>query len=378
MCADGCARSLEYLVERTITNSGNEFIAERSPLVTFALFSYNQQKYIRDAVEGALTQDYQPLEIILSDDSSTDRTYEIMQELAAAYKGIHRIIVRQTKRNVGVFAHVVEVASIASGKLLVLAAGDDVSKKHRVSEIVRIWNIDSPWGIHSRYDICNSSGEIIAKNQRSEDLFDQKCELRRYFIDIDPKMQIIHGATSAYDIRAFSLLPKAFPEHIMSEDGVLSIFLGAFGKRCVFIDQSLIFYRQHDDAITMTVRPDSFISLKKARLLTEKESAYSYNMYKRAKMFLENLNGAPDQVRPINMAVLLREIVFQRVKSRRVTWQFREGFQAIIIAFQEKRIGSIIPALIGTKAGALYVFFSFNIRHAIRKLTFLVTRTRRQ
>ena len=50
------------------------------PLVTFALFAYNQEEFIREAVEGAFAQTYEPLEIILSDDCSSDRTYEIIQE----------------------------------------------------------------------------------------------------------------------------------------------------------------------------------------------------------------------------------------------------------------------------------------------------------
>lgn len=45
------------------------------PLVTFALLAYSQEKYIREAVEGAFAQTYEPLEIILSDDCSSDRTY---------------------------------------------------------------------------------------------------------------------------------------------------------------------------------------------------------------------------------------------------------------------------------------------------------------
>ena len=59
------------------------------PLVTFALFAYNQEKYIREAVEGTFSQTYEPLEIILSDDCSSDRTFEIMEEMAATYDGPH-------------------------------------------------------------------------------------------------------------------------------------------------------------------------------------------------------------------------------------------------------------------------------------------------
>ena len=57
------------------------------PLVTFALLANNQEDYIREAVQGTFAQAYKPLEITLSDDCSSDRTDQIMQEMAGAYRG---------------------------------------------------------------------------------------------------------------------------------------------------------------------------------------------------------------------------------------------------------------------------------------------------
>jgi glycosyltransferase involved in cell wall biosynthesis len=42
-------------------------------------------------VEGAFSQTYSPLEIILSDDCSSDRTFEIMEEMAREYQGPHLV-----------------------------------------------------------------------------------------------------------------------------------------------------------------------------------------------------------------------------------------------------------------------------------------------
>jgi len=75
------------------------------PLVTFALFAYDQERYIREALEGAFAQSYQPLEILLSDDCSTDRTFDIMREMAAAYAGPHRIRLYRNPTNLGVAGH---------------------------------------------------------------------------------------------------------------------------------------------------------------------------------------------------------------------------------------------------------------------------------
>ena len=79
---------------------------EDRPLVTFAIFSHNQETYIREAVEGAFAQIYEPLEIILSDDCSTDRTFEIMKELASAYHGKHQVVLNKTADNLGTIDHI--------------------------------------------------------------------------------------------------------------------------------------------------------------------------------------------------------------------------------------------------------------------------------
>jgi glycosyltransferase involved in cell wall biosynthesis len=106
------------------------------PLVTFCVLSFNQEKYVREAVEGALAQDYSPLEIILSDDSSSDRTFEIMKEMAENYSGAHRIILNQNSQNQGVGGHVNRIMEIANGQWIVVAAGDDISRPRRVSETI--------------------------------------------------------------------------------------------------------------------------------------------------------------------------------------------------------------------------------------------------
>src|SRR5215212_7155005 len=97
------------------------------PLVTFALFAYNQERFIAEAVRGALSQTYSPLEIIISDDGSTDRTFEIIEGEVAGYAGPHEIRLNRIEQNIGWGAHINLVMEMVKGKLIVVAAGDDVS-----------------------------------------------------------------------------------------------------------------------------------------------------------------------------------------------------------------------------------------------------------
>ena len=49
----------------------------RRPLVSCVMTTWNGERYIRQAIDSALAQDYQPLEIVVIDDGSTDSTPEI-------------------------------------------------------------------------------------------------------------------------------------------------------------------------------------------------------------------------------------------------------------------------------------------------------------
>src|SRR5580698_5008907 len=109
------------------------------PLLTFAVCSYNQERFIREAVEAALAQTYSPLEIILSDDCSTDRTFEIMRELAAAYRGPHQVVLNRNPVNFGLGRHLNRMMELVHGEFFVAAAGDDVSLPARTEMVYQAW-----------------------------------------------------------------------------------------------------------------------------------------------------------------------------------------------------------------------------------------------
>lgn len=111
-------------------------MAAKQPLVTFALLAYNQERFIREAVEGALSQTYSPLEIILSDDHSSDRTFDLMEEIASNYLGPHKIILNRNAKNLGLANHYNNLIKIAKGDYITSAAGDDISDSSRVTKLM--------------------------------------------------------------------------------------------------------------------------------------------------------------------------------------------------------------------------------------------------
>jgi glycosyltransferase involved in cell wall biosynthesis len=123
----------DHLVASSFTRAA---LSTESRTATFALFAYNQERYIREAVEAALAQACEPMEIVLSDDASTDRTFEIIRGIAAGYQGPHTLKLNRNSANLGIAAHVNKVFGMASGNIVLLAAGDDISLPSRVSDTI--------------------------------------------------------------------------------------------------------------------------------------------------------------------------------------------------------------------------------------------------
>ena len=106
------------------------------PKLSYVLLSHNREKYIRAAIESAFAQDYEgELEYIFSDDCSTDRTFEIIQECVAAYKGGRRVVVTQPPTNQHLAGNTNHAIQFVESDWIVRADDDDLSSVDRCTII---------------------------------------------------------------------------------------------------------------------------------------------------------------------------------------------------------------------------------------------------
>lgn len=135
------------------------------PLVTFFVMAYRQEALVREAVESAFAQTWPNLEIILSDDNSPDATFRIMQEMAAAYDGPHRVILNRNPVNLGVVPHIDRIMQLASGDLIVQNAGDDTSRPDRVERLMALRDATTPRPtlVYSAATVIDAEGRRIGE-----------------------------------------------------------------------------------------------------------------------------------------------------------------------------------------------------------------------
>lgn len=119
--------------------AATESAAARPPRATLLLLAYNQQETVGAAIAGALAQTWPNLEIVVSDDASTDATFVAMQAALAGYSGPHRIVLNRNPVNLGIGAHLNRMVALSQGELLFIAAGDDVSLPQRCERVVGAW-----------------------------------------------------------------------------------------------------------------------------------------------------------------------------------------------------------------------------------------------
>lgn len=100
-------------------------------VVSVILPVYNGEKYLAEALESVFSQDYPYLEVIVVDDGSTDRTWEVMQRFAGKIK-----TVRQQNRGLGASRNA--AIQICQGEYFAFLDHDDYWEKTKISKQMQI------------------------------------------------------------------------------------------------------------------------------------------------------------------------------------------------------------------------------------------------
>lgn len=210
---------------------------ERSPLVSFVLLAFNQERFIKAAVEAVLGQDYEPLEIVISDDASTDRTYSIIQETVSTHRDRRRVIVNKMAKNVGLGVHLQHALSIASGQYVVIAAGDDLSAPERTRKSIEALLRDGEkrLALHCRVMKIDVHGVPLGlfDNPFVSDITCPKSVIRR--------LAWLTGSSVTLHRDLVNRFPALRPD-VVNEDMIWAFRCSLFGG-AIYIEQPLVRYR---------------------------------------------------------------------------------------------------------------------------------------
>jgi glycosyltransferase involved in cell wall biosynthesis len=139
----------------------NESVVTARPLVSIVINNYNYDRFLSRSIDSALNQTYAPVEVIVVDDGSTDRSHEILN-------GYGRQIVAIFKSNGGQASAINEGIKVSSGKIVCFLDADDLFKLDKVEKIVGFLetdlSMDIPIILHNLCAAIDGDGDALDTN----------------------------------------------------------------------------------------------------------------------------------------------------------------------------------------------------------------------
>lgn len=232
-------------------------IKDECPLVSVALATYNGQKYIEKQLLSLISQDYPNLEIVVSDDCSTDGTWGILEDYARKYSRI-RLLPRDFNR--GYVKNFIRAFKECRGELISPSDQDDIWYPEKTRFLVE--NMGDATLIYSNNRLIDENGESL--NRTLFDLFKGKM-----INGDDPRNLIFCNSIPGHTI----LFRKYLLDDFDNFDSVpyvdwLIAFIAAKEGRVKYLNEILVDWRQHNCSFTADAQKENSLGRKK-RLRTE-------------------------------------------------------------------------------------------------------------
>lgn len=219
--------------------SGRNRDVQKKPKVSIVTISYNQEKYIREALEGFVAQQVDfDFEIIVADDASTDGTQKIIKSYVNKYPHLFRPILR--KKNIGAVSNSIEALKAATGTYIALCEGDDYWTDPKKLQLQADFLDD-----HPDHALCFHPVRVFFENKEEKDaLYPEVQTASAFTVDELLRWNFIQTNSVMYRRQAYDKIPT----NILPLDWYLHLYHAQFGK-IGFINRVMAAYRRHAGGI---------------------------------------------------------------------------------------------------------------------------------
>lgn len=203
-------------------------------LVSIVLCTYNGEKYLEEQLNSIINQTYKNLEIIISDDCSTDNTISILEK----YKHLNNFHIFLNKENLGFNKNFELAISRANGYYIALCDQDDAWDLNKIDILVS--SIEEESLVYANSMLVDEN--LISLNKTLED------KLKVNFISSNSMLNFIFGNC----VSAHAVLFKKeivdflnFPRNIYFDQYIAMVCASKNGVK--YINKNLVLYRQHSN-----------------------------------------------------------------------------------------------------------------------------------
>lgn len=263
--------------------------------------TYQGERFLRQQLDSILEQSVQPMNLLISDDLSTDGTMEIIREYKNRYPGQIETM-NHEQASGGAAANFLRLLSYAAEnddgreEYFLLSDQDDVWMPDKTEQLLKKmgemesgFGKDTPILIHSDMKVAGTDlSEIHPSFFAYQHISPERTGLNQLLVQ-NP----VTGGAVMFN-RALLPYLKKTPENCFMHDWWLALLAACFGK-IGYVDRPLSLYRQHGDN-TLGARSSRDVTQYAERLTEEKNRQVKENyrkMFAQASCLMELF---PDQL----------------------------------------------------------------------------------
>ena len=226
---------------------------------------YNGEKYINEQIDSFINQTLLPHEIIISDDCSTDKTLEILENYKNEKKINFRIF--KNEKNLGFTKNFEKAILKSTGDIIFLADQDDIWYKNKIQTIIDKFNENQ-----NIFLIIHDADLVNEKLEKSN--LSLSSQIKSGFENTDI---FITGALTSFNKKLMKyILP--FPKNLIGHDGFMHFVAKNLGTRLV-IKNKLQMIRRHSnntsDWVASSLKKINRLDVIKKQFFSKRENNYN-------------------------------------------------------------------------------------------------------
>lgn len=129
-------------------------------LVSVIVPAFNSERYIRDSVTSALAQTHAELEVLVIDDASSDRTTDLVRQMAVA-DGRVKLLTQSLNRGPGAARN--RGIEVAQGKYIAFLDADDIWEREKLALQLKFMQSGGIAFSYTAYALIAENGRSLGK-----------------------------------------------------------------------------------------------------------------------------------------------------------------------------------------------------------------------
>ena len=274
-------------------------MSDKRPLVSVIVITYNSSEWVLETLDSAIKQTYPNIEIIITDDCSTDNTLDVCKKWMKEHKKAGKEIkLVEAKKNTGTTGNHQRGVGAAHGEWIKCIAGDDILAPTAIESYVQ-YITEHPEVRHLRACAVHFSGDFkdadLGKRDKISQFMYHDGVTAKDQLKVITKSFFGSGPTYFYKAEALREIGGYDERFPMQEDYPMFIKMIARGYKMMYMDKVTVYKRVVSTSIQYDTVVGAIFPKNKVRMIRDWRYQYKmeqlgpvWRMFLRYSLWLQN------------------------------------------------------------------------------------------